>query len=53
MLRSLGLDDEMVRSSVRFGLGRFNTAEEIEFTIGKIAETVTRLRKMGDAGAKC
>ena len=49
VLRSLGLADDAVRSSVRFGLGRFNTAEEIEFTIGKIAETVTHLRKMSSA----
>jgi cysteine desulfurase len=50
VLRGLGLRDDVVRSSVRFGLGRFNTAEEIEFTIRRIAETVTDLRKMGTAG---
>ena len=46
VLRSLGLAEEAVRSSVRFGLGRFNTAEEVEETVGRIAEAVSRLRKM-------
>jgi cysteine desulfurase len=46
VLRALGLADEVVYSSVRFGLGRFNTADEVEFTITRIAETVRRLRAM-------
>jgi cysteine desulfurase len=46
VLRSLGLGDEAVRSSVRFGLGRFNTAEEVEFTIVRMAENVANLRSM-------
>jgi len=50
VLRALGLADETVRSGVRFGLGRFNTPEEVEFVIGRIAETVARLRKMGGFG---
>ena len=50
MLRSLGLSEDVVRSSVRFGLGRFNTAEEVEFTIAKVAETVAKLRKMSSRG---
>ena len=49
VLRGLGLSDEAVRSSVRFGLGRFTTVEEVDFVIQKIAETVTRLRKMSSA----
>ena len=47
VLRALGLDDETTRGSVRFGLGRFNTTEEIDFAVELIAETVARLRKMG------
>ncbi|NQU22842.1 MAG: aminotransferase class V-fold PLP-dependent enzyme [Candidatus Nealsonbacteria bacterium] len=47
VLRALGLNDETTRSSVRFGLGRFNTTEEIDFAVDLIAQTVTRLRKMG------
>ncbi len=47
VLRALGLPDESVRSGIRFGLGRFNTPEEVEFVIARIAETVARLRSMG------
>jgi cysteine desulfurase len=46
VLTALGLDDDQVRSSLRFGLGRFNTAEEIEFAIAAVAEVVQRLRKL-------
>jgi cysteine desulfurase len=46
VLRALGIDDDATRSSLRFGLGRFNTPEEIEFAITSIAETVRRLRKL-------
>ncbi len=45
VLRSLGLSDEAVSGSVRFGLGRFNTAEEVETVIARVAEAVARLRK--------
>jgi len=46
VLRSLGIAEELTRSSVRFGLGRFNTAEEVDFAVATVSETVTRLRKM-------
>lgn len=46
VLRALGLPDDMVRGSLRFGLGRFNTEAEIQFAIDTIAGAVTRLRKM-------
>jgi cysteine desulfurase len=49
VLLSLGLSVEAVRSSLRFGLGRFNTAEEIEFAIQRVATTVQRLRSLGGA----
>jgi cysteine desulfurase len=49
VLRALGLADDVVRGSVRFGLGRFNTAEEVEFTIARVAETVAKLRAMSSA----
>ena len=46
VLESLKLDEERVRSSIRFGLGRFNTNEEIDYAIDQIADTVKRLRAM-------
>jgi cysteine desulfurase len=44
VLRSLGIGEESARSSVRFGLGRFNTEEEIDFVAGRVIESVKRLR---------
>ncbi len=47
VLRAIGLDEDATRASLRFGLGRFNTAEEIEIAIEWVGETVDRLRKLG------
>lgn len=46
VLRALGADDEMAHSSIRFGIGRFTTDEEIEFVINKVTQHVDRLREM-------
>jgi cysteine desulfurase len=46
VLRALGLGHELTSGSVRFGLGRFTTGEEIEFAIELVVKTVTRLRGM-------
>ena len=46
VLRAIGLDEDQTRASLRFGLGRFNTAEEVEFAIRSTAEAVDRLRKL-------
>lgn len=46
VLRALGLSDDLTRASLRFGIGRFNTAEEIDFAIELIGEAVQRLRAM-------
>lgn len=46
MLRGLGTDDEMARSSIRFGIGRFTTEEEIGFVINKVSQHVDRLREI-------
>jgi cysteine desulfurase len=46
VLKALGVDDELAHSSLRFGIGRFNTAEEIAFAIDEVTRTVTRLRAL-------
>mgnify|MGYP000433151618 FL=1 len=46
VLKSLGLDDELAHSSLRFGLGRFTTDEEIDFTIDHVKTAVNKLRDM-------
>ncbi len=45
VLRAMGRDDNLARSSLRFGLGRFSTEAEIDFAIAHVAEVVSRLRK--------
>lgn len=46
VLRALGLSDDQTRSSLRFGFGRFNTAEDVEFAISTLTGTVERLRSL-------
>ncbi len=46
VLRALGVGDELAHSSIRFGLGRFNTVEEVDFTVDLIVREVRRLREM-------
>ncbi|MCS7074845.1 MAG: aminotransferase class V-fold PLP-dependent enzyme, partial [Bacteroidia bacterium] len=46
VLKSLGLDDELAHSSLRFGLGRFTTQEEVEFAIQQVKRAVNQLREM-------
>jgi cysteine desulfurase len=46
VLRALGVGDDLAHSSIRFGLGRFNTEEEIDHVAALVAASVTRLRAM-------
>lgn len=49
VLRALGLGDELVVSSIRFGLGRFTTEEEVDFAVDEVVKGVTRLREVSGA----
>ncbi len=46
VLKALGLDDELAHSSLRFGLSRFTTDEEIDYAINHVKEAVLKLREM-------
>ncbi len=46
VLRALGVEEEMAHSSIRFGLGRFTTEEEVDYVIDLMVRAVTRLRDM-------
>jgi cysteine desulfurase len=49
VLLAIGLAEEMARASLRFGLGRFTTEEEIDYAVGAVAEAVDRLRTLSPA----
>ncbi len=46
VLKALGLGDEIAHSSIRFGLGRFTTEEEVDFTIDKVVTAVKKLLEL-------
>ncbi len=46
VLRALGVSDKLSHSSIRFGLGRFNTEEEVDYVADRVVETVKRLREL-------
>ena len=46
VLRALGIPEELAHTAIRFGLGRFNTEEEVDYAIRRVVEEVTRLRAL-------
>jgi cysteine desulfurase len=52
VLRALGLSEEDAHSTLRFGIGRFNTEEEIDFVAERLLEAVPKLRELSPAWAE-
>jgi cysteine desulfurase len=46
VLKALGVGEDLAHTSIRFGLGRFNTAEEVDYVIEKMVQVVTKLREL-------
>jgi cysteine desulfurase len=46
VLRALGVGEELAHTSIRFGIGRFNTEEEIDYVIDLVGKSVERLREL-------
>ncbi|MBI4467444.1 MAG: IscS subfamily cysteine desulfurase [Acidobacteria bacterium] len=46
VLKALGVGEDLAHTSIRFGLGRFNTEEEVDYVVDRVVETVSRLREL-------
>jgi cysteine desulfurase len=46
VLKALGVGEDLAHTSIRFGLGRFNTEEEVDYVVDKLTQVVTKLREL-------
>lgn len=46
VLRAIGADEDLAHSSIRFGIGRFTTVQEVDYTVKKCVKEAKRLRDM-------
>jgi cysteine desulfurase len=46
VLKALGVGEDLAHTSIRFGIGRFNTEEEVDYVVDKVTRTVQRLRDL-------
>ncbi len=52
VLKAMGIREDLAHGSIRFGLGRFNTEEEVDYVVRRVEEEVTRLRGLSPLYAK-
>jgi cysteine desulfurase len=52
VLRALGVPDKLAHASIRFGLGRFTTEEEVDYVIAKVVRVVNHLRELSPLASK-